>query len=305
MRVVSLASGSSGNALLVQTGRTAVLVDAGLSARTLTSRLRQVGVTPHMLSAVLLTHEHSDHASGAVAFASQHGLPLISDPRTIATVLEQPAAVRWAAQAGPAFSARAIERIELSVGTSTKVQDLAIRSFPVSHDAVAPCGYVLSTGAWNICVAIDTGETHEPMIEAMRGAQLVVLEANHEKERLLAGPYPWHLKRRILGSTGHLSNEQASQALLRVLDDRPCWVWLAHLSRTNNTPDLARAQVRDALLRQGLRHIALQVAPPGVGPIWDTSALWGGLQPAAADIAPKGTQPAVAVSTTRSLFDGL
>ncbi len=303
MRVVSLASGSSGNALLVQTGRTAVLVDAGLSARTLTSRLRQVGVTPRMLSAVLLTHEHSDHASGAVAFASQHELPLISDPRTIAAVLEQPAAARWAAQAGQAFSARMIERVELSVGTSTKIQDLAIRSFPVSHDAVAPCGYVLSTGAWNVCVAIDTGETHEPMIEAMRGAQLVVLEANHEKERLLAGPYPWHLKRRILGSTGHLSNEQASQALLRVLDDRPCWVWLAHLSRTNNTPDLARAQVRDALLRQGLRHIALQVAPPAVGPIWDTSALWGSLQPTA--VAAKPVQPEVAVSTARSLFDDL
>lgn len=304
MRVVSLASGSSGNALLVQTGRTAVLVDAGLSARTLTSRLRQVGVTPHMLSAVLLTHEHSDHASGAIAFASQHELPLISDPRTLAAVFEQPAAARWAVQSGQTLIARTIDRVELTVGTSTKLHDLAIRSFPVSHDAVAPCGYVLSTGAWKVCIAIDTGETHEPMIEAMRGAQLVVVEANHEKERLLAGPYPWHLKRRILGSTGHLSNEQASQALLRVLDDRPCWVWLAHLSRTNNTPDLARAQVRDALLRQGLRHIALQVAPPGVGPIWDTSALWGSLQPAAG--APQiATQPVVAATPARSLFEGM
>lgn len=303
VRVVSLASGSSGNALLVQTGRTAVLVDAGLSARTLTSRLRQVGVTPSMLSAVLLTHEHSDHASGAVAFASQHDLPLISDPRTVAAVLEQPSAARWATQSGQAFSARAVERVELVVGESTKVRDLEIRSFPVSHDAVAPCGYVLSTGAWKVCVAIDTGEAHEPMIEAMRGTQLVVLEANHEKERLLAGPYPWHLKRRILGATGHLSNEQASQALLRVLDDRPCWVWLAHLSRTNNTPDLARAQVRDALVREGLRHIALQVAPPGVGPVWDTSALWGGLQSPA--VTTKTPQPDVVAAPVGSLFEGV
>lgn len=303
MRVVSLASGSSGNALLVQTSRTAVLVDAGLSARALTSRLRQVGVTPHMLSAVLLTHEHSDHASGAIAFAAQHNLPIISDPRTVVAVFDQPAAARWAAQTGQISSARAIERVELRVGASAKVHDLDIRSFPVSHDAVAPCGYVLSTGAWNVCIAIDTGEAHEPMIEAMRGAQLVVLEANHEKERLLAGPYPWHLKRRILSSTGHLSNEQASQALLRVLDDRPCWVWLAHLSRTNNTPDLARAQVRDALLREGLRHIALQVAPPGVGPIWDTSALWGSLQPPVT--APTMLQPDIVVAPARSLFEGV
>ena len=301
VRVVSLASGSSGNALLVQTGRTAVLVDAGLSARMLTSRLRQVGVTPHMLSAVLLTHEHSDHASGAVAFATQHDLPLISDPRTLAAVFEQSAAKAWMAQAGQATPARAIERVELAVGASSKLHDLDIRSFPVSHDAVAPCGYVLSTGAWNVCVAIDTGEAHEPVIEAIRGAQLVVLEANHEKDRLLAGPYPWHLKRRILSATGHLSNEQASQALIRVLDDRPCWVWLAHLSRTNNTPDLARAQVRDALLRHGLRHIALQVAPSGVGPVWDTSALWGTLQP---NTAPAKTiQPVAVAIPSRSLFE--
>lgn len=303
MRVVSLASGSSGNALLVQTGRTAVLVDAGLAARTLTSRLRQVGVTPGMLSAVLLTHEHSDHASGAIAFASQYGLPLISDPRTVAAVLEHPTAARWEAQTGQALSRRTLERVELTVGTSTKVHDLDIRSFPVSHDAVAPCGYVLSTGAWNVCVAIDTGEAHEPMIEAMRGAQLVVLEANHEKERLLAGPYPWHLKRRILGATGHLSNEQASQALLRVVDDSPCWVWLAHLSRTNNTPDLARTQVRDALLRAGLRHIALQVAPPGVGPVWDTAALWGSTQPPVTTA--QTFRPDVVAAPARSLFEGL
>jgi hypothetical protein len=88
------------------------------------------------------------------------------------------------------------------------------------------------------------------------------------------GPYPWHLKRRILNPTGHLSNDQAAQALGQVLDDGPRWVWLAHLSRTNNTPDLARTAVRDQLRSWGLGHVALSVAPPGMGPVWDSAALW-------------------------------
>ena len=146
-----------------------------------------------------------------------------------------------------------------------------MRSFPTSHDAVAPCGFVISTSAWQVCVVTDTGEVGEPVIEAMRGAHLVIIEANHDRERLLAGPYPLHLKRRILSSTGHLSNQQASEALVRTLDDGPRWVWLAHLSRTNNTPDLARTQVREYLRRSGLGHARIQVAPPAVGPEWDSS----------------------------------
>ena len=283
MRVVSLGSGSSGNALLVQTSRTVVLVDAGFAPRTLVSRLRQVGITPAMLSAILLTHEHSDHANGAAAFASAHGVPLVSDPRTLKAVLGQPMA-QQALQLAP----RAIPREELRVGGSTTFADLAVRSFAISHDAVAPCGYVLSTGAWTVAVATDTGECAPQVVEALRGAHLLVLEANHDRERLIAGPYPWHLKRRILSNTGHLSNAQTAEALAQALDDGPRWVWLAHLSKTNNTPDLARAQVRDYLWARGLGHAKLQVAPPGVGPEWQSSALLGGPPPAdAATVRPR------------------
>lgn len=271
MRVVSLGSGSSGNAVLVQTGRTAVLVDAGFPARALASRLRQVGVTPNMLHAVLLTHEHSDHACGAAAFARAHSIPLLADPRTLKAVLEHP---RTAAEERD----RAVERIELPVGRATKLHDLEVRGFPISHDAVAPCGYVLATGAWRVCVVTDTGEARTEMIEAMRGAHLLLVEANHDVERLRTGPYPWPLKRRILGPTGHLSNEQTAQALLSTLDDGPRWVWLAHLSRTNNTPDLARAHVRISLRQAGLGHVKVDVAPPGVGPVWDSAALFGTAQ---------------------------
>jgi phosphoribosyl 1,2-cyclic phosphodiesterase len=264
-----LGSGSSGNAVVIQTGRTAVLVDAGFGVRALASRLRQVGVAPSAISAILLTHEHSDHACGARAFARLHGIPLVSDPRTIKAVVELP-------EAGATISARPVERVELPLGSSTRLRDLEVRSFAISHDAVAPAGFRLSTGAWSVVVVTDTGEAQAPMIEAMRGASLLMIEANHDKQRLLRGPYPYHLKRRILSPTGHLSNEQTSQALASILDDGPRWVWLAHLSRTNNTPDLARTSVREYLSVRGFGHVQIQVAPPDVGPVWDSTSLLGG-----------------------------
>jgi phosphoribosyl 1,2-cyclic phosphodiesterase len=291
VRVVSLGSGSSGNALLVQTSRTAVLVDAGFQPRTLSSRLRQAGVTPAMLSAILLTHEHGDHAGGAAAFAALYGVPLVSDPRTLKQVLTQQGS------ALQPVAATSVAQTELAVGRDIKIADLAVRSFPVSHDAVAPCGYVLSTGAWTVVVVTDTGECIPPVVEALRGAHLLVLEANHDKERLLSGPYPWHLKRRILGSTGHLSNEQAAEALVQALDEGPRWIWLAHLSRTNNTPDLARRQVRDYLWARGLGHARLQVAPPGIGPQWDSTALLNATPPL--DSSDAGHPADTAVSPAR------
>jgi phosphoribosyl 1,2-cyclic phosphodiesterase len=290
VRVVSLGSGSSGNALLIQSSRTAVLVDAGFGPRTLASRLRLAGVAPQTLGAILLTHEHSDHAVGAAAFAARHGVPLVSDPRTLAAVLAQPSA--------QAAGVGRIERVELPVGRGTRLSDFGVRSFAISHDAVAPCGFVLSTGAWSVCVVTDTGECTPAVVEALRGAHLIVLEANHDRERLLAGPYPWHLKRRILGSTGHLSNAQSSEALAQALDDGPRWVWLAHLSKTNNTPDLARAHVRRHLGERGLGHVRVEVAPPAMGPAWDSADLLGGPRQAplfgAADAAP--TRPSATIT---------
>lgn len=269
MRVACLGSGSSGNALVVRAGRTTVLVDAGFGPRDLVSRLRQAGVTPRQITAVVLTHEHADHARGAAAFAAQHQIPLGGDPRTLDAVRNQ-ADARAATLPAPRF-----ERIEFAVGTATRIGDLEVRSFAISHDAVAPCGYVLSSGAWHVCVATDTGDVGPALVEAMRGAHLLMIEANHDTDRLIKGPYPWPLKQRILSPTGHLSNEQAARALLGALDDGPRWIWLAHLSRTNNTPDLARARVGEFLRGEGLRQVPLQVAPPGIGPVWDSAHLLG------------------------------
>lgn len=280
MRVVSLGSGSSGNALLVQAGAAATLVDAGLPFRLLVSRVRDAGVAPERVSAIFLTHEHGDHACGAVAFARHYGAALIADPRTLAPVMAQ-AERHWE---GDVTKLRAgVERVELAVGRSIQAGALTARSFPVSHDAAAPCGYVLSSGAWRVCFVTDTGIVNEPIIEAMVESSLLVIESNHDRQRLINGPYPWRLKQRILSATGHLANDQTSAALLRVLDDSPRWVWLSHLSRTNNTPDLARAHLSERLREVGLPSVTPQVAEPGGGPIWDSATLWSAAAPALPD----------------------
>ena len=275
MRVVSLGSGSSGNALLVEAGATRVLLDAGFQPRVLRARLRQAGVAPEALTAILLTHEHHDHACGAAELALAYGIPLVADPRTLDEVLRAPEAQRvGASPLAPPRSAASRggepERAELRAGRRKRVGALEVRSFPVSHDAVAPCGYVLSAEGWSVCVAVDTGEVGAPMAEALREAHLLVIEANHDEALLESGPYPRQLKRRIRSATGHLSNRQTSAALAATLDAGPRWVWLAHLSRTNNTPDLARATVQEMLRARDLRRVALQVVPPGFGLVWES-----------------------------------
>jgi phosphoribosyl 1,2-cyclic phosphodiesterase len=150
-------------------------------------------------------------------------------------------------------------------------------SFPVSHDAAAPCGYLLSAGGCRVCVAIDSGEVTPTMLEAIKQADLLILESNHDRERLLRGPYPYALKQRILSPTGHLSNDQAAEAVLRTWrTDGVRWLWLSHLSRTNNTPRLALSSMRARIKAAGadLAQIHISVLPPGMGSAWDSTQLW-------------------------------
>ena len=144
-------------------------------------------------------------------------------------------------------------------------------------DAVAPCGYLLSAGGCRICIAIDSGEVTSTMLEAMRHADLLILESNHDRERLIRGPYPYALKQRILSATGHLSNDQAADAVLQTWrTDSVRWLWLSHLSRTNNTPKLALHGMVNRLEKAGasLEQIHISVSPPGMGGVWDSTQLW-------------------------------
>jgi phosphoribosyl 1,2-cyclic phosphodiesterase len=155
--------------------------------------------------------------------------------------------------------------------------DIEVLSFPISHDAVAPCGYLLQAGGCRVCVVTDSGEVTATMLDMIRQADLLILEANHDRERLLRGPYPQALKQRILSSTGHLSNDQTADAILRTwCPDSVRWLWLAHLSRTNNTASLALSSVRARLLaaRANLAQLHISALPPDMGHVWDSTELW-------------------------------
>ncbi len=169
---------------------------------------------------------------------------------------------------------------DLAVGSRRVIGDIEVASFPVSHDAVAPCGYLVSAGGCRVCVAIDTGEVTSTMLEVMNQADLLILESNHDRERLLRGPYPNSLKQRILSSTGHLSNDQAADAVLRTWrGDAVRWLWLSHLSRTNNTPKLALSSMRNRLqqAKANLAQVHISILSPGMGGVWDSTQLWHAL----------------------------
>ena len=287
MRVVSLGSGSSGNALLIEAGpkgRTKILVDAGFNGRTLIERLRGSGVSPKQLQGILITHEHTDHILALPTLVKRFDVPLIADPLTLQAIERIFASGYILADTDQSINVEMLVDGEqslvsqpLQVGSRYTIGDIEVISFPVSHDAVAPCGYLLSAGGCRVCVAIDSGEVTAAMLEAISQADLLVLESNHDRERLLRGPYPYSLKQRILSPTGHLSNDQAAEAVLRTWrGDGVRWLWLSHLSRTNNTPNLALNSMRTRLsaAKANLSQLHISVLPPGMGGMWDSTQLW-------------------------------
>lgn len=165
----------------------------------------------------------------------------------------------------------------LPAGTGCVIGDIQVYSFPVSHDAIAPCGYILSASGCRVCIVTDSGEVTSVMQEAIAQADLLILESNHDRARLLSGPYPYYLKQRILSPTGHLSNAQAAAAVLNTWrTDAVRWLWLAHLSRTNNTRKLALASMQQSLRDAGanLAQMHISVLNHEMGGTWDSTQLW-------------------------------
>ena len=225
VRVAFLGSGSSGNCTAVAFGETLVLLDCGFSARETKRRLEVVGLGALPVAGLLLTHDHGDHVAGLRVLAKRHGMPVY-------------------ASAGTWRSRRIGEHPESACVTSAEdrfaIGGIAVRSFRASHDTAEPLGYVLEVGGRRIGVCTDSGQLTEEAAEALRGCDLLGIEANHDLEMLQRGPYPAFLKRRILSARGHLSNGQACAAIEQLACDRLTTVVGLHLSRTNNAPELAR-----------------------------------------------------------------
>lgn len=246
VRVTPLGSGSSGNATLVEFGGTRLLVDAGLSARELGRRLEAVAVPPQSVAAILLSHEHQDHARGASRLSLRHRVPVLAAWETLQ------------AMGLPPTEFAAFHPFE--PGTRFEIDGVEVDPFPVPHDAACPVGFVLRGEGTRVAVLTDVGHATTLVLERLRGCHAVVIEANHDEKMLRDGPYPWALKQRIGGRMGHLSNEETADLLELALDDGCRAVVLAHLSERNNDPALARRTVATALSRAGRKRFEMRIA---------------------------------------------
>ncbi|MDR7417155.1 MAG: MBL fold metallo-hydrolase [Armatimonadota bacterium] len=248
MRVCVLASGSAANAILVEGGSTRILVDAGLPARATHRWLGRFGIFPARLDAILLTHEHDDHARGAGAVARTTGAVVLANERTL----------RACAHVG-----RRHERFENL--RSFRVGELLVEAIPVSHDAADPVAFVIEAQGKRVVIATDLGGADEVLLERAAGADLVLLEANYDLGLLAVSPYPTSVKRRLIGSRGHLSNDAAARLSVRLHTGTHQRVVLVHLSAVNNLAPLARDVVAAALRREGIDRVAVEAIRPNTG----------------------------------------
>lgn len=241
----TLASGSEGNSLLVSAGGTHILVDAGISARRITTALLSLGLTPGDIAGVLVTHEHSDHTAGLATLTKQYRLPLYASGGTAGALC---ARIPHAADVLHLLPRQGV----LTLG------DAQVTVFPTSHDAAESIDFRFDCGGAALGVLTDTGCVTPEAEQALQGVDLLVLESNHDEDWLLSGPYPYYLKQRILGNRGHLSNDAAAALAQRMASAGTRQFVLAHLSRENNTPERARQTMARALA--GL-DVSVTVAP--------------------------------------------
>lgn len=231
----SFSSGSSGNCYLVKSNETALLVDAGISGKKVFEGLEKTGTPRDMLSALLITHEHSDHTKSIGVLAKKEkGLCVYANENT------------WKSLTAPVCEEQ--QRL-FRTGDKLTIGDIEVQTFGVSHDAADPVGYSFYAGGRQISIVTDTGYVREETMEEIMDADLLVLEANHDVDMLRIGKYPWFLKQRVLSDEGHLSNETAGNTLVKILSEKEkerC-VLLAHLSRENNFPELAYQTVKNIL----------------------------------------------------------
>ena len=243
LAVCMLASGSKGNAIYVTDGYSSILIDAGLSGKEIQRRMLSRGLSPETLDGIIVSHEHADHIQGVGILSRKYRIPVYMSPKTAEAV---------GSQIGRVFDLN-----HFQCGTPFSAGSLSFHPFSISHDAEDPAGFTLQKNGIKIGVATDLGIATAMVREHLKDSTLLILEANHDPNMLMEGPYPWFLKQRIKGRSGHLSNEDTQTLLTSIRGDRLTHVILAHLSETNNHPDLAMKVVGQALES---RQVRLSVA---------------------------------------------
>jgi len=267
LRVLILGSGSSGNATLVETSTTRVLVDAGFNRRETLRRLAALGASIDRVHGILISHEHSDHVSGLANLSRSWHAPVYITEGTFAEYTRL-------------VSRSEVEKIScvetLRPSQRFTLGDIDVTTFSIPHDAADPVAFTLCAEGLKVSIVTDLGYLPAHVRAHLRGSDLLILESNHDLDMLKVGPYPWHIKQRVMSRTGHLSNHAVSEFLAdgdpegSGFDARARWVVLAHLSENNNNPDLARLSAEEALGRRpdsvafsGELRIASQRTPLG------------------------------------------
>jgi len=245
VRFSVLASGSSGNAIYLESEKTKLLIDAGLSGREIERRLIGIGVNPAQLHGILISHEHQDHVHGAGAFSRRFGLPVYIHPDTHKASGNR---LGWIP-----------EIISFESGVPFMIGDIRISPFSVPHDAANPMGFTFFRNGKKLGLATDMGYAPALVRERLKGSHALILESNHDLEMLKDGPYAWPLKQRIMGRTGHLSNDDSCALLRELIHEELACVVLAHLSEVNNQPGLA-CRAAQEVIRQSGRMIRLIAA---------------------------------------------
>lgn len=234
MRMMSIASGSSGNAIYVGSDTTHILVDAGISGKRVESGLKQLDLSPKDLDAILITHEHSDHIGGLGVLSRRYGVPIISTRGTIEAIIKN-------------TSVGEIDTglfHEVGYDETFRIKDVDVSTIKISHDAAQPVAYRFNSEGKRGAIMTDLGTYDDYIVSNLADLDVLFLEANHDVRMLQTGRYPYVLKQRILGKRGHLSNEASGRLLAKVLHDKIEHIVLSHLSQENNMPELAYEAVR-------------------------------------------------------------
>jgi phosphoribosyl 1,2-cyclic phosphodiesterase len=229
MYVTALNSGSNGNCYFLSNGAEAVLIDCGISCRETEKRMKRLGLDIGLVKAIFISHEHADHVRGLRVLSKKYNLPIYLTAATLAQVRINPGDPRI---------------VPMESGAVIRIGGLSVKSFPKLHDAADPHSFVVSYGDLNVGVFTDIGEPCDRVIAHLKQCHALFLETNYDEEMLLSGPYPYYLKRRIAGQSGHLSNRQALDLVLAHGPGHLRHLFLSHISRDNNRPEIIESLFR-------------------------------------------------------------
>lgn len=239
LKFCSLASGSSGNCQYIESENTRLLVDAGLSGKRIQNALNYIDVEPGTIQGILVTHEHIDHIKGVGILSRRFDIPIYANINT------------WKAMEHKLGKIADANRIVIKTEESFMINDISVTAFGTYHDAEEPVGYVFEKSGRKISLLTDTGTVCSRIRDRIQGSHLMLLESNHDLDMLINGPYPWHLKNRVKGDLGHLSNVTCGE-LISAVHQEECIYLLAHLSKENNTPETALRTVKNIVVEQGI-----------------------------------------------------